>query len=285
MRLFITGGGGFAGRNISEYFIQSGNKVVATYRTGHPQRIPGVQYVRQELSEEIKIEGHFDAIIHTAVSKSGKELPVTDYVRDNVESAKNIVCFARKNGIRTVIYFSTRTVYGEIRKKEIFEENDIINPNKYGATKRIAEQIFQEAKDLNTIGLRIPNIIGPGAHDIWLTDITSKIQKNESVEISDYNTKNLVAIGDVSKFIDKLVKQSLNGTYFKYNIINLSCAETVNNLEIAEHIRQKLGSSSNIIKTRPSSGLFWLNSEKAVEMGFRSSSPIEIIDSYIDSLM
>lgn len=285
MRILITGGGGFAGGFLVEYFYKKGYEVIATYRTNMSMKMEGVEYIRQELSEKIILNKKVDAIIHTAVSASGRELPMTDYLRDNVDSARNIVDFARENGVGCIVYFSTRTVYGDINKREIIEDDDIINPNKYGTTKRIAELIFQEATDLNTIGLRIPNIIGPGAHDIWLTRIANKIKNNEDVEISDFETKNLVSIYDVSKFIEKLLIVSSSGKKFRYNIVNISSDKTINNLEIAEHIKSRVGSASRIIRVKPGSGLFWLNSERAYEMGYESSEPIAIIDSYLDYLV
>lgn len=285
MKILITGGCGFAGKYLSSFLAERGHDITATYRDSLKNECNGIKYVKQELSEPIDIDGNFDAIIHTAVSKSGAELSINEYIRDNIESAKSIVEYAQKKGIRTIVYFSTRTIYGEIRKKEIYEEDDITNPSKYGATKRIAEQIFQEAEGINSIGLRVPNIIGPGAHDIWLTDITSKIRNNENVEVSDFYTKNLVSIKDVGLFIEELLKNSIGGKSFKYSVVNLACSEMINNITIAEHIKEKLGSTSKITIVEPAKGLFWLNSEKAKEMGFKSSLPMEIVDYYIDNLI
>lgn len=283
MKVLVTGGTGFAGRFICEYMINAGYEVTATYRNHEPQKkIDRIEYVRQELSEEIDIAGEFDAIVHTACSKSGAELSMEEYVRDNVDSAKRIVEFARKKGIKTIVYFSSRSVYGEIRQPEVVEEIDIINPGKYGITKGIAERIFSEADDLNTIGLRTPGIIGPGAHDIWLVSIVNKILKGEAVDLSDFDTKNLVWLNDISKFICRLIEESNNGEKFKYQVVNLACKETINNVEIASIVKRRFGSDSELIVHEPSSGLFLLNADKAFEMGFEPSSPTQIVNGYLD---
>ena len=187
--------------------------------------------------------------------------------------------------IKTIIYFSTRSIYGEIHEKEVFEENAIFNPRKYGATKRIAEQIFSEADDLNTIGFRLPGIVGAGAHDIWLKKTVDKIRKNEDVTISNFETKNFAYIDDIAKFTEGLILESLNGRNFKYKIVNISCAEKINNLEIAKTIKDRLKSSSQIISVKPSEGLFLLNSDKAQDMGFVSSTPLEIVNHYLDYVL
>ena len=149
MQILITGGNGFAGRFLCQYFSSKGYEVTATYRSRKPQyEMAEVNYVYQELSETIDISGSFDVIIHTACAQPNYNNRMEDYVRDNIESAVQLVRFASSRGIRSIFYFSTRSIYGEIRTKEISENGDVINPNMYGATKLIAEKVFQEAKGI-----------------------------------------------------------------------------------------------------------------------------------------
>lgn len=292
MNVLVTGGTGFAGRYVCRYFIQHGHSVSATYRR---DKIPAfledkVHYIRQELSEEITIDGQFDAIIHTACSHSGKVLSMEEYVRDNVDSARQILKYAREKGIDTIIYFSTRSVYGDIKEYEVDETTGINNPSGYGVTKYIAEQIFNDAKDIKTLGFRLPGIIGPGAHNIWLVDIVKKIMDDCDVEISDFDTVNLASIDDISRFIEKMILHAKNGGSFKYSIVNLACSKSVNNLEIAELIKKRFGSKSKIITKKPvlaspdvQGGLFVLKTNRAVEMGFESSAPLDIVNDYLNT--
>ena len=285
MNVLVTGGGGFAGKYISEYFSENGNNVTATYRSNKPyDEGKNIKYVQQELSDEINIDGDFDAIIHTACSASRKDLPIKEYIRDNVDSARRLVEFANKKKIKVIIYFSTRSIYGEIRGKEVNEENDIINSDKYGLTKYLAECVFRDANNIDTIGLRTPGIIGPNAHDIWLVDIVNKIINGEKVQVTDFETKNLVWIEDIAKFINRLIEDAIKGKKFKYSVVNLACSESVNNLEIVDVIKKRFGSMSEIIINKKNSYLFVLNSSRAQEMGFVSLKPLEIIDRYLNTL-
>lgn len=278
----VTGGTGFVGRFICEFFAKKGNEVTATYRRTIPQDNNNIKYVKQELSNEINIEGKFDAIVHTACSHSGKILPMQDYIRDNIDSARALVGFARNNQINTIIYFSTRSIYGTVYDSEVNEDTNIVNPDRYGMTKYIAEQIFMDATDINTIGLRTPGIIGPGAHDIWLVDVVEKALRNEEIDISDFYTKNLVWLEDIAKFINLLIIQSLNGDKYKYPVINLACKESVNNIDILNKIKERLNSKSEIIVNKPNPNLFVLNATKAFEMGFEPSLPLDIVGYYLD---
>lgn len=280
MNILVTGGSGFAGSYITEFLAKRGYDVTATYRHTYPS-IEGsnIKYVQQDLSDNICISQKFDAIVHTACSRSGDS--IEKYIRNNIDTARQIVKYARRSEIKTILYFSTRSVYGEIQTLEVDESADIINPSKYGATKYIAEQIFQEAADLNTIGFRLPGIIGPGAHDIWLVDIVDKIMLGKDVEISDFESKNIVCIYDIAKFVEKLIIASVGGQVFEHKIVNLACDKAINNIEIANMIKKRFHSDSKILKKEPE-GLFWLNCDWARQMGFESSSPQDIVNQYLD---
>lgn len=82
-------------------------------------------------------------------------------------------------------------------------------------TKYIAEQLFGDIKDINTLGFRLLGIVGSGAHDIWLVDIVDRI---------------------------------INGGNFKYPVVNLVCTESVNNLEIVKMCKKRFESPSKIIE-------------------------------------
>ena len=282
MKILVTGGSGFAGSNLIKYFHHHGFEVIATYRNNKPHEfISGVKYVRIDLSNRICLEDPVDAIVHTAVSQSGSVLTMEEYIRDNIDTARNIVDFARRTGVKTIIYFSTRSIYGEIRCEEVYEENDIINPDKYGQVKFIAEQIFKEAKGINTIGIRTPGIIGPGAHDIWLKKIVDEMINNEPIIISDFDTKNLVHIDDIGKFICILLDKSAEGKWFEYSVVNLACKDTINNKEIVEIIRKRTKSKSVVTVKEKGAGLFVLNADKAYKMGFVSKTPADIVNDYL----
>ena len=283
VRLLITGGTGFAGRFLCRFFYEKGYEITATYRTRKPQfEVEGVNYVHQELSECIRIKGQFDAIIHTACAQPNSSNKMEDYVRDNIDSARQLVKYAVSNRVGIIIYFSTRSVYGEIRSKEIRESDDLINPDMYGETKHIAEKIFQEAEGIKTIGFRLPGIIGPGAHDIWLADMARKIFNGESIEVSDFETKNLADILDIAFFIEQLISDASDNMPFLHDVVNISCKESINNTEIIDVLKKTLNSDAEVHLKKPGPGLFILNSDYAQEMGFVSSKPIDIVERYAE---
>lgn len=283
MNILVTGATGFAGKYISKFLVDKGHDVTATYRNHYPVNASKkINYVKQELSQFIDIDKKFDAIVHSACSKSGSMISMDQYVRDNIDSARQLVDFAHRTGIKTIIYFSTRSIYGEIRSLEADESSDIINSDKYGLTKYIAEYIFKEAKNINTIGFRTPGIIGPGAHDIWLVDIVNKIKNGQDVCVSNFETQNLVHILDICNFINELIVWGSAQNPFKYKVVNLACKETINNVDIANIIKRRFDSKSKIYVKEPDEGLFRMKADRAFEMGFKPMIPTEIVNLYLD---
>lgn len=288
MKVLVTGAGGFAGKNIIEYFLVRGHSVVGTYRNHKPFELEtkGCELVFQDLSEEINIEGTFDAIVHTAAcTHSATDCDFNSFKKANIDAVEQIIEFAKKRKIKNLIYFSSRSIYGEIREKEIFENSDIINPDAYGITKYIGECMIRDVSNqINVISLRVPGITGSGAHNTWLVKTVSDCLANHDITISDFYTKNFVWINDIAVFIENLIIQGMNDEKFKYDTINLACKIGANNCDIINLIKQRTASQSKISIKKSGKGLFLLNADRAYEMGYQSLTVLEIVDKYLCTL-
>ena len=287
MKILVTGAGGFAGRNIVQYFASQGeHRVVGTYRRHRPDTITNAEMLQLELSDEIDIDGNFDAIIHTACARPGKGHTFRTFKRDNIDSMEQLIAFAQKKGIKTFINLSTKSVYGEgfRSEDELHEDAGKKNQDAYGLTKYAAECLLKDETDMNGISLRLPGISGPGAHDIWLVSMVEKIMKDEPITVSDFITKNFVWIYDIARFADKLIRHSLEGNRFKYDVVNLACRKGSRNVDLVNEIKRRTNSKSELIIQQPDKSLPVLNAARALEMGFDPHDPMEITDMYLDTL-
>ena len=79
---------------------------------------------------------------------------------------------AKNVGVKRFIFFSSLSVYGEIKDSIVHETTPILNPGPYGASKLFGEACLKEAeKEMPSIALRLPAVLGKGARRHWLANI------------------------------------------------------------------------------------------------------------------
>ena len=179
MKLLITGGCGFIGSNIAEYFLE--NKlfefitIVDNLSSGFIGNIQNIleKYKNLEFIEaDIQnidvcrnITKNIDAICHQAATGSVPR-SINDpffYHKNNVDGFFNLVMAAKENGCRRFVYASSSSVYGDSESLPKIEQNtgDVLSP--YAATKKINEiyaNVFHKCYGMEIIGLRYFNVFG-----------------------------------------------------------------------------------------------------------------------------
>lgn len=279
-RVLVTGAGGFVGRNVARFLMDTGHDVLGTVH----HRIPDERFRIQKcnLTDVMQIDDEFDVIVHTAGSLPYNTTDFLQYKRNNIDSMANLLDFARRKNIKRFIFMSTIGIYGEFREKVIKEESDKINPDAYGLTKYVAECLLRTMFDIEGVSLRMPGIIGESCNPVWLTNTIEKFRTNQEVSIynPEFRTNNFVWIDDLVSFVDKLIRLQ----NWKYDAINVACAESNSIREIIDKIIF-LTRSKSIVKEcvakRPS---FCLDNHRALEMGYESLTPVQIVEKYMETL-
>ena len=179
MKLLITGGCGFIGSNIAEYFLE--NKlfdsitIIDNLSTGFMQNI---QHLLEKYTNLKFIEGdikdiefcrnitkNIDAICHQAATGSVPR-SINDpffYHKNNVDGFFNLLIAAKENGCHRFVYASSSSVYGdEVSLPKIEgKTGDVLSP--YAATKKINEiyaNVFYKCYGMEIVGLRYFNVFG-----------------------------------------------------------------------------------------------------------------------------
>ncbi len=179
MKLLITGGCGFIGSNIAEYFLE--NKlfesitIIDNLSSGFIVNIQDLleKYTNLEFIEaDLKdidicrnITKNIDAICHQAATGSVPR-SINDpffYHKNNVDGFFNLLIAAKENGCRRFVYASSSSVYGDSESLPKIEQNtgDVLSP--YAATKKINEiyaNVFNKCYGMEIIGLRYFNVFG-----------------------------------------------------------------------------------------------------------------------------
>ena len=175
-RFLVTGGAGFIGSNLAEALMASGYQVrcLDDFSTGKRDNIaPFLADPRFELLEGdirdfdtcLKACEGADYVCHQAAWGSvprSIRLPLL-YEDINIKGTLNMLEAARQSGVKTFVYASSSSVYGDepsLPKKE-GQEGRVLSP--YALTKKVDEEyarLYTRLYGLPTIGLRYFNVFG-----------------------------------------------------------------------------------------------------------------------------
>ncbi len=178
MRIFITGGAGFIGSHLCDYFLARGHQVVAmdNFITGSPDNIAHLrsetrfEFIEQDVTKFIDVAGQVDAVLHFASPASPKsylDFPIQT-MKVGALGTHNALGVARAKKARFLLA-STSEVYGDPLvhpQTEAYWGN--VNPigprGVYDEAKRFAEALtlaYHREHDIATRIVRIFNTYGP----------------------------------------------------------------------------------------------------------------------------
>jgi UDP-N-acetylglucosamine 4-epimerase len=172
----VTGGAGFIGSNLCEAILKKGCRVrcLDDLSTGKQANVdlfmdnPRYEFARgdvKELDTCIAACEGVDYVLHEAAWGSvprSIEMPLF-YSLNNIQGTLNMLEAARRCGVKTFVYASSSSVYGDeahLPKTEGAEGN-LLSP--YAVTKRCDEEWakqYHRHYGLKTIGLRYFNVFG-----------------------------------------------------------------------------------------------------------------------------
>lgn len=176
MTILITGGAGFIGSNLSEYFLTKNHKVICldNFATGHLHNLNAVINnsnftliegdIRNIEDCQKAVQG-VDYVLHQAalgsVPRSIKDPITTNEV--NVSGFLNMLNAARDAKVKRFIYAASSSTYGD--SKGLPKVEDVIGKplSPYAITKYVNElyaEIFSKTFGIETIGLRYFNVFG-----------------------------------------------------------------------------------------------------------------------------
>ena len=205
MTILITGGAGFIGSNLCEYFLLKGNKVTCldNFATGHRHNIESFlenknfKFIEGDIRDiEVctnAVKG-VDYVLHQAalgsVPRSIADPVATNDV--NVSGFLNMLVASRDAKVKRFIYAASSSSYGD--SEALPKVEAIIGKplSPYAITKYVNElyaEIFSKTYGLETIGLRYFNVFGPkqdpnGAYAAVIPKFVMQLMKHESPVIN-----------------------------------------------------------------------------------------------------
>lgn len=166
MKILVTGGGGFVGKNLVKKLVDEGHDVTIT-ATGSEPVVSGVKKVLYMGLEGINLE-HTEgqnAVVHLMANNDTLCEDKDEMFRANVFGPMKLFTRALKGGCKKFIYASSTAVYGS-EPAPYVEDKTPINPlNIYAKSKAVFDEFascFAKENMVQMIGFRYCNIYGPG---------------------------------------------------------------------------------------------------------------------------
>ena len=201
----VTGGAGFIGSNLCEAILKLGYKVrcMDDLSTGKQKNVdlfidnPNYTFIKgdiKDFDECLKATDGVDYVLNQAAWGSvprSIEMPVF-YCANNILGTVNMMEAAKQNGVKTFVYASSSSVYGDEPKlpKTEGREGNLLSP--YALTKRADEEWAKQYTrhyGLRTVGLRYFNVFGRrqdpnGAYAAVIPKFIMQLMKGERPTIN-----------------------------------------------------------------------------------------------------
>lgn len=224
-----------------------------------------------DINDELSLDAVFqqesiDGVIHFAAHKAVGESVQKPfkYYRNNIDGMITLQQVMQQNNVKTMVFSSSCTVYGDTRRSPIDEThpvNEAVSP--YGTTKLVCEQILKDLckhggfkgvilRYFNPVGAHPSASIGElplGVPDNlvpYITQTAAGIREQLTVFGNDYNTPDGTNIRDYIHVVD-LARAHVNALDFAFSmqqdceIFNLGTGKGYSVLEVIKAFEKVSG--------------------------------------------
>jgi dTDP-glucose 4,6-dehydratase len=267
MRVLITGGAGFLGSHLCDYFLSEGHEVIAmdnllTGNTANIEHLAGNDrflFIKHDVTNYIFIEGHLDAVLHFASPASPidyLELPIPTLKVGALGTHKALGLSKEKNA--RFLLASTSEVYGDPLTHPQTEDywgnvNPIGPRGVYDEAKRFAEAItmaYHRYHGVDTRIVRIFNTFGPRMRlndGRVVPNFTAQALRGEALTVfgDGSQTRSFCYVSDTVQGIYRLLMSN------EADPVNIGNPAEMTILQFAHKIIELTGSSSPITFVQP----------------------------------
>jgi UDP-glucose 4-epimerase len=261
-KIVVTGGAGFIGSHIVEYWYSQGAEVhvIDNLRSGFLTNIemfPGIVFYKGSITDRdlvFKVMNGTDYVHHLAAFISVPEsIERPDECYDiNINGLLNVLDASKEFGVKKIIFSSSAAVYGANPEspKRITTIAEPKTP--YGLTKLEGEEhlkSFYQLHNLGTVSLRYFNVFGPrqdpkSQYAAAIPIFIYRALKNEPIIIygDGSQTRDFIYVKDVVEAnIVAATQPNVNGVF------NIGSGVAISIKDIAKIIIKETGSKSEIV--------------------------------------
>ena len=189
MNILLTGGAGYIGSHAAVALSSAGHQVVLldNFSNSHPSVVKRVEKITKKTLNCIEadvrdtslvlmalLDHQIDAVIHFAGLKAVGEsvkYPL-DYYLNNIAGTISLLDAMRMAAVKTLVFSSSATVYGDPQYLPIDENHPTCTANPYGRTKLHVEELLKDLANsddewkiiclryFNPVGAHVSGLIG-----------------------------------------------------------------------------------------------------------------------------
>ncbi len=237
MKLLITGGAGYIGSHTCVELLTAGHEVVVVdnlynsseVAVSRVEQITGkhVTFYKADILDEEGLSAIFEAerpqaVIHFAALKAVGESVAKplEYYTNNITGTLTLLRVMRAHDVRSIVFSSSATVYGDPATVPIREDFPLSATNPYGQTKLMNEQILRDLyrsdstwkiallRYFNPVGAHKSGLIGEDPSGIpnnltpYITQVAMGKRECLSVFGNDYDTPDGTGVRDYIHVVD-----------------------------------------------------------------------------------
>ena len=258
MRILVTGGAGFIGSHIVEYFQGKAEvRVLDNLRSGYKKNLDGfkVEFIERDIRDRETVrqamEG-VDYVFHMAAMISVPEsmFKPMECVDINVDGLLIVLEEAAKAGVKKLCFSTSAAIYGDNptvpKREEMFPEPK----SPYAITKLDGEyycNMFTKEGKLQTACLRYFNVFGPrqdpkSAYAAAVPIFTAKAVADEEISIygDGEQTRDFIYVKDIVAANVFMAMNDFTGVY------NIAYGGRITINDLVETIKKLTGSKSPV---------------------------------------
>lgn len=195
-------------------------------------------------------------IVYNLAAQAGVQYSIKNpkkYMDSNCVGFFNVLELSRINGIKTIFYASSSSVYGDSKKFPV-KENFNLNPkNFYGFSKKTNEEmaaIYSRYYNIKIIGLRFFTVFGPwGRPDLVINKLIDSFYKNKIFYLNNFgkHMRDFTYIDDVTNIIIKLSRSKKIKE--KSDVFNICGSKPISLIHLVKLFKKIVGNSKIVKRT------------------------------------
>lgn len=235
--ILVTGGAGYIGSHTCVEFLNSGQDIVVfdNFCNSHPESIRRVEkitgkkvaVVKGDIRDKAAVEAvlrQYDcqSVIHFAGLKAvgeSVEKPL-EYYDNNVSGTHRLLQAMINCGVKTLVFSSSATVYGDPQRLPLSEDHPLSATNPYGRTKLVIEDMLRDLyrsdsswrigilRYFNPVGAHESGLIGEDPQGIpnnlmpFVAQVAVGLREKLRIWGSDYPTPDGTGMRDYIHVVD-----------------------------------------------------------------------------------